>query len=162
LHESVRPLADQPIIDNWPSDGIFIVPVQVDPPPNDQFQYDWFEDYNYVSALTPYGSVGAISVTGGADGGVVLVDFQPSPQPPNDDLPCHEIEFLVAHQFNMAPGPTSDLNRRLHTPDSLGGDSVTWLYAPGGLASCTSYDAGLDGAFPPADAGLDGLPIVPE
>jgi hypothetical protein len=89
------------------------------------------------------------------DGGVVVIDFDP----PTDLDPsrCHTIDFLVAHQF--APGLP-------HTPDSVGGDIVTWTYDPGGAIPCSLlvYDAGSvqDGAFPPTDAGAEALPAVPE
>ena len=45
------------------------------------------------------------------------------------------------------------------------GDLVTWFYnAGGGPNGCPVYDAGSvqDGAFPPAEAGADALPIIPE
>jgi hypothetical protein len=47
-----------------------------------------------------------------------------------------------------------------------GGDIATWLWDPAGTVPCdlVVYDAGAlqDGAFPPADAGADALPVVPE
>jgi len=73
-----------------------------------------------------------------------------------DDSLCHRIDFLVAHQFD--PGSA-------HTWDSVGGDIVSWFFNPGGNPNgCPLYDAGAlqDGAFPSADTGADGLPVVPE
>lgn len=60
---------------------------------------------------------------------------------PVDDQ-CHVIEVVVAL------GLQTGSNINAHTPDSRGGDSVTWFYSPGGdLRGCPTLDAGLlDGA----------------
>ena len=53
---------------------------------------------------------------------------------------CHTIEIVVALGF-----------LENHTPYAIGGDSVTWFYAPtGSLADCPLFDAG---PVPILDAG---------
>lgn len=145
LHESVVPPADR-ILEDWPQAG-FVVPVQLcDPVTPGQFYFDVFVDYNPADGRTT--TPAFFGVTIGA--GVIKVPVQID-QP--DSLRCHRVEFIAAHGFN---------ERSQHTPDSIGGDSVAWLYnAGGGPAGCPSYDAGSlqDGAFP--DAPSDVL-VVPD
>jgi len=159
LHESVVPPTDQ-ILSSLPSE--FLVPVVLEDP-NETFEWDVFIDYNAcadpstctpTSPLTPPGVVTQKPTPGTLDGGVVVVPFDP----PADlgTTQCHRIDFLVAHQFDQGTP---------HTWDSVGGDIVTWFYnAGGGPNGCPVYDAGSlqDGAFPPADAGAEALPAVPE
>jgi hypothetical protein len=150
LHSSVVPPTGV-VLDTWPD--VFIVPVRVDDP-NTPFFYDAFIDYNPDPQArtapqifpTPFDAAGLV------DGGVVAVPVALSAP---DPAFCHRVEILVAHRFNS----TSP-----HTPDSIGGDSVAWLYtAGGGPNGCPAYDAGAlqDGAFP-QDASPDGLPVTPE
>ncbi len=149
LRDSVVPPADAPL-SAWPADDTFIVPVEVGDQP---FQWDLFIDYD------PVGNNGAPSAPYifpqnqvASDGGVAIIAFPLSP--PTGTTCPHRIELLVARSFN----PSFP-----HLPDSLGDDSVTWTYAPGGgPGGCPEYDAGAlqDGAFPPpSDASLDSLPV---
>jgi hypothetical protein len=170
LHSSVVPPADVPLVD-WPTDNTFVVPVEPgDPERPLDFVWDVFIDYDPSPQpirsdrglkLFPRGPMSAV-----VDGGSVLVYFELAAPGTPPDLPglCHRVEFLVAHQFNLSPnGITMADSRLAHTPDSVGGDMVTWQYTAGGLAAgCPEYDAGAlqDGAFPPADAPSDGLPVV--
>jgi len=151
LHSAVVPPEDQPLAE-WPSDGQFLVPVEVDAP-NVGFYYDVFIDFD---PITGSGMVIAPQPVAPdpdkLDGGIQEVSFQ-IPTPP-DPAFCHRVEFLVANAFNA---------RSPHTPDSIGGDVATWWYtAGGGPDGCPSYDAGAleDGAFP-SDAAADALPSVP-
>jgi hypothetical protein len=160
LRASVVPPTE--VLSQLPTGG-FIVPIKLEDP-NELFQWDVFVDYNFctnppdctmaTSEVTPPGVV-QVTPTGALDGGVVLVSFD---SPPGLDLSqCHSIDFEVAQQFQ--PGLP-------HSPDpTIGGDSFTWIYEPAGV-TCSSivYDAGplQDGAFPPADAGADALPVIPE
>jgi hypothetical protein len=149
LRGSVVPPPDTPLV-QWPVDKTFLVPVELYDP-NQTFWYDVFVDYDPVNNTSP--KVYPQPVVPNAatmDGGVFLVSF--GLNAPDDPGPlCHRIEVLVAHEFNkFSP----------HTPDSVGGDSVSWLYtAGGGPDGCPEYDAGAlqGGAFP--DAATDGLPI---
>jgi hypothetical protein len=160
LHESVVPsgviLAELPLE--------FEVPVDLEDP-NESFQWDVFIDYeacidppNCTSATPPRTPPGVVTVTptpGTLDGGIAWVSF--SAPTDLDPSQCHSIQVFVAHQFE--PGSP-------HQPDSIGGDSVQWIYDPPGAVSCDLivYDAGAfqDGAFPPADAPSEALPAVPE
>jgi hypothetical protein len=139
----VSPRADIPLVD-WPSDGTFMVPVQI-ATPGEAFVYEVFEDYpaNQVPAVPR--SAPSLAT----DGGVALVRFVLRPPPPDNGTCPHRIEFIVANGFAGQ-----------HTPDSVGGDIVTWFYTEGGGPNgCPSYDAGT-GAFP--DAASDVLPVPPE
>jgi len=155
LHESVVPPASL-ILPALPVE--FEVPVVLEDP-NESFQYAVFIDYGSCAdpsscALAP-GVVTVRPTPGTLDGGVETVSFIPPPAD-FDSSRCHTIDFVVAHQF---------LQGQPHTPDSVGGDIVTWTYDPGGAIPCADlvYDAGRfqDGAFPP-DAAADALPAVPE
>ncbi len=158
---SVQPSVE--VFSQLPTGG-FIVPIQLEDP-NESFQWDVFVDYSActnppdctmaTSPVTPPGIQTETPTPGTLDGGVVLVSFD---SPPGLDLSqCHWIDFEVAQQF--LPGLP-------HSPNpTVGGDSFLWLYEPAGV-TCSSvvYDAGSlqDGAFPPADAGAEALPVVPE
>jgi len=140
-HDAVRP--PEGLLTEWPPDDQFYVPVEVGNPVD--FTYYVFVDYPAIP--TPF-FMG--SLMNPPDGGITLVDFTLAPP---DSLICpHQIQFLVANGFS-AISP--------HTPNSIGGDIVTWEYHPGsnGNAECPSYDAG-DGSVP--DAALDGIPVAPE
>ena len=168
LHSSVCPPADVPLVD-WPADANFIVPVEPGDPEH-ALDFEWAVFVDYDPSPTPIRSDHGLKLLqqhpmSAVQGGIVLVDFPLMPPGTPPDLPglCHRVEFLVAHQFNSPSGtPVAD-NRLFHTPDSVGGDMVTWQYTAGGLAEgCPEYDAGAlqDGAFPPDDAPSDGLPVV--
>jgi hypothetical protein len=143
LHDAVVPPEGVPLV-NWPTNGTFIVPVEIDGP-DESFFYDVFIDYDPVTNsgnVIPPQLEEATPDT--ADGGIVTVMFTIATPP--DPRFCHTVEFLVARSFNR---------NSLHTPDSLGGDIVTWFYtAGGGPGGCPEYDAGIfqGGAFP-QDAG---------
>ena len=146
------------ILTELPSE--FVVPIQLDDG-DETYQWDLFVDYNPCDlslGCQPSGPAifpQTVAPTPGTiDGGISIVDVQlPSTI---DATSCHRIDFLVAHQFNGSLP---------HIWDSIGGDIVTWFYnAGGGTNGCPDYDAGAfqDGAFPPADAGSDTLPVTPE
>jgi hypothetical protein len=151
LHDAVVPPSDQ-VLTELPVDG-FVVPVVLEDP-NEFFVWDVFVNYpdDGTSPVTPPGVTIVTPTPGTTDGGVVTVGF---PSPGKDKIPdpsaCNRIDFVVAHQFNSSS---------LHTPDSTGGDVVTWLYSTGGPSACiATYDAG-DGAF--FEAAPDGLPVAPQ
>jgi hypothetical protein len=153
LHESVKPPPDE-ILTALPVE--FLVPIVLEDA-NETYEWDVFVDFD-PGAPTPSAPVRfpTQETPTGLDGGVVLQPFSLSANDGLDPSSCHRIEFLVAHGFNTGTP---------HTWDSIGGDIVSWLYNPGGSpAGCPVYDAGSlqDGAFPPADGGTDGLPLVPE
>jgi hypothetical protein len=146
---------------DWPEGGLFIVPVEPGDPEQPQaFLWDVFVDYDPTTGsgeIIPHREPPPV-----VDGGIIDVSFRI----PTASLYgfCHRVEFLVAHAFNPPPDgiPNGD-NRYDHTPDSVGGDIVTWLYTGGApVGGCPEYDAGVlqDGGVPPADAPSDGLPIV--
>jgi hypothetical protein len=91
------------------------------------------------------------------DGGVTLMTFSLSQTDIAtnvvDPNACHTIQCFVAYTFDRFSPHSAG--------DSLGADSVTWQYSPNGPGSCAQFDAG-DGAFPPADAPSDVLPVTPE
>jgi hypothetical protein len=163
LHDAVVPPTDE-IIAQLPPE--FIVPVQFGTP-DETYSWDVFVDYDpcpggdcqsptppvqYKHDLTASPSI--------LDGGVTIIDF--SLNGALDPTTCHRVDFLVAHAFNQTTGAGVP---SLHTWDSVGGDIATWFYnAGGGPGGCPVYDAGPleDGAFPPAEAASDALPIVPE
>jgi hypothetical protein len=157
LHDAVYPPTDQ-ILTEMPTE--FLVPVELDDP-DQSFWWDVFVDYNPCNEqndcqpTAPTVDPTLVTPTPGTlDGGVVIV---PVPQITGlDPTVCHRIDFLVANQFT----PDSP-----HTWDSIGGDIVTWFYnSGGGPNGCPLYDAGAfqNGAFPPADAAAEGLPVVPD
>jgi hypothetical protein len=145
LHDAVVPPTDY-VLTQLPTE--FVVPVVLEDP-NEYFSWSVFVDYPEVPAQAFFGV--ETPTPGTIDGGVFLQTFD---DPPVDDpAACNRIEFIVAHQFNQSSP---------HTPDSLGGDIVTWLYSTGGPAACVeTYDAG-DGAFVSADVVADTLPISPQ
>lgn len=150
LHDAVQPPTDQ-VLTELPIE--FVVPVVLEDP-NEFFEWDVFVNYPDNGTEPQIGPNFQPPTPGTLDGGVFLQTFGPLSQ---DKIPdptaCNRIEFIVAHQFNQASP---------HTPDSTGGDIVTWLYSTGGAAACVaSYDAG-DGAFPDTGSTTDGPPIVPE
>ena len=169
------PPADPPQV---PAQGPVIVQDLVQPPVN-----------QYLTALPPGGFRVPVRVTNHTSPIAcrVFIDFDPgfdnkqfaTPAAyscPNDTLPsldggltdlfftlmttnlvdpnvCHVIQFFVAYSFDA---------NVMHSPgDSLGADSVTWQYTPNGPGNCQQFDGG-DGAFPSADAPMDGLPQVPD
>ncbi|MGD0526926.1 MAG: hypothetical protein ABSE49_17400 [Polyangiaceae bacterium] len=160
LHESLVPPAAN-VLPELPPQG-FVVPILLEDP-NEPFWWEVFVDYNpctdppnctVATSPEPPGARYVAPTPGTLDGGVVPVSFTlPADVDPTQ---CHQISFFVAHGFSS----TSPV-----TFDPIGGDSAVWNYWPEGV-QCTQlvYDAGAfqDGAFPPADAAPDSLPVVPE
>jgi hypothetical protein len=156
LHDSAYPLPDQILTAADIPDGgtlTFLVPVELVDPTR-TFSWELFVDYDPYAATTPL-LFGQVQPTpGSVDGGTIVVPFALNfGEAPLDMAYCHRIQFLVAYTFSAS-----------HTPDSLGGDSVTWLYnGAGGVNGCPPFDAGLgDSGVPLTDAGPDQLPVVPE
>jgi hypothetical protein len=144
VHDAVQPPADQLLVE-WPSE--LIVPVQVNDS-NGSFTYDVFVDYDGNSDDTPY----SVAPPGqlGTDGGIATVTIPL--QPPAVLTTCHTIQVLVVRGFAVTASGTT----LWHTPNELGGDSITWFYTPAdGIDGCAIYDAGIyqDGATPSADDG---------
>jgi hypothetical protein len=136
LHGSVVP-PDNQILRSFPDK--FVVPVElVDPTVT--FQWHAFIDYDPVTGegIADFGK--SSFDPGSADGGLRTLEI--SLQSPSDLSRCHVIEILVANAFR------GDFEGRpAHTPDSTGGDSVSWFFAPGGdLQRCPTFDAGPDDA----------------
>jgi hypothetical protein len=126
LHQLVVPSSAQ-ILQSWPIDG-FTVPIQL-AAGSTAVQWQAFVD-NEVNKADTIPRTDPVS-------DVVTLPVQLD-RPP-DLTACHTIEIMVANRFV-----------RDHVPDALGGDDVTWFYAPGGsLDRCPVFDAGL------IDAGLD-------
>lgn len=159
LHDAVYPPANE-ILTAWPADDSFRIPVQVDDN-GEQITWDVLYDFDPITNVsqTPGSFPPTVIDAGtyGLDAGVFVIPVQLSQPPPTS---CHRIEFLVSHAFASEP----DGAVLLHKPDAIGGDEVTWFYAPPGTTfdKCTGYDAGPyeDGAFPPQDAMPDTLPVV--
>lgn len=135
------------LINGWPTDDIFLVPVYL-PDPNAPCAWRVF-DKDLESGSNMEVGESPTCITSVLDGGVVVQDVRIR-QPTDSD--CHVLTFVVAHGFSAGD-----------VPDSIGGDIATWEYAPAG-SLCNFYDAGAfqDGAFPSVDAGFDGVPITPE
>jgi hypothetical protein len=152
LHDAVFPHTDQ-ILTTLPPQG-FIVPVELEDP-NELFCYNVFVDFDPYNNRDPALATRCQSATPAtADGGVFQVSFGLNSSLVDPTF-CHRIEFIVAAGFN-ADSP--------HTPNSIGGDSVTWLYSAAGGGGCPAYDASLlgDSGWPMPDAGPDVLPVTPE
>lgn len=135
-----------------PPDGAFQVPVEVSDPTRvilGRVFIDYYPAANGgQNATQPTGPT--VSVPPALDGGVTLVSFQLTNDQLGDPSACHVIQFFVADSFAAVPMPT-------HAPgDSLGADSVTWFYTPGGPGVCNVYDAGV---YP--DAAPDGSFVTP-
>jgi hypothetical protein len=145
IHSAVYP--PEGVIRQWPPNGEFLVPVRL-PDPTDACRWSDFDQNEELGSTTAI-DVNTPCDTSLLDGGV-LVQTAPIPQPRDND--CHVLKFIVAHGFS------TDM-----VPDSIEGDIVTWEYEPAS-SLCNFYDAGAlqDGAFPPTDAGYEGLPVTPE
>jgi hypothetical protein len=146
VHDAVSPPGG--LLAGWPPGG-FIVPVLLPDPTVGCVWRTFDQDLDVSTQLNAV--VFQPCLTSVVDGGAIIQDV-PLIEPM--DGHCHIFTFVVAHGFS--PSVPS-------VPDSIGGDTVKWEYAPPG-ALCNFYDAGTlqDGAFPPVDAGSDGLLITPE
>jgi hypothetical protein len=143
-HELVVPPVTA-ILAAWPEE--FDVPILV-LDPSVTVEWEAFVDYDPLSGGQPYVPLGEVGPGQDVDdaGERVLVAHIP---PPADLTSCHTLEILVALGF--------DEN---HTPNSVGGDSVTWFYSPtGSLDGCPIFEAGApdagEDASAPADASAD-------
>jgi hypothetical protein len=118
-------------IQEWPDGGSFVLQVESQ---GQSFYYDAFVDFDPTANPAPVDLPTLIAPTSPDP---MTVPIRPIPQP--DPRFCHTVEVLVAHQFNQTSA---------HTPDSVGGDIVTWFYNPGG-GGCPVIDAGAfeNGAF---------------
>jgi hypothetical protein len=158
IHASTMPL--EGILTEWPADDGFNVPVEVYDP-NQDFHWGVFVDFHPPLVTHMYGSYPAANGTVHTspallDGGVVTVPFTLHVNDlasfGNPAGPCHTIQFLVANAFN-------DISQ--HTPDSLGSDSVVWIYQPDGAGPCDMSDASLSDEGPD-DGSSDALLLVPD
>jgi hypothetical protein len=137
------------ILSGLPTGG-FSVPVVVENG-TDAFCYRVFLDFD------PYnpGQIRTFPCRS-PDGEVTLVSFSLD-ESSIDPSFCHRIEFAVAAEFNGDVSP--------HTPTSVGGDSVTWLYDSTGGGGCPiPYDAGAlgDAGWSMPDAPSDAILVSPE
>jgi hypothetical protein len=121
------------ILETWPTE--FDVPIQAFDTTS-SIQWQAFLDYD-VTQSHPIAR-GQLDADPAQDAGVRLLNARLPAPPMLQD--CHIVEILVARSFPD-----------IHTPDTYGGDSVTWFYSPtGSLDGCPVYDAG------PRDAGTEG------
>jgi hypothetical protein len=161
LHDAVVPPADGIMTPaQLPENRVmtFLVPVLLDDP-NEAFAWEAFVDYDPYTNPKPCASEKVEPTPGTLDGGTLVVPFQlafnDGNPPCNLQAPsCHRIEFIVAYSFSQ-----------FHVPDSIGGDSVVWLYnGSGDTSACLAYDASAfgEGGLPMQDAASDHLPVVPE
>ena len=121
--EGVVPPVTQ-VLEAWPKE--FDIPLDAYDP--DASVY-WQAFYDYSVTQAPPVSRGVLDPSPTADGGTRSIRTEL--QAPADIHDCHIIEILVAHAFVDT-----------HTPDSYGGDSVSWIYAPNGsLDLCPVFDA---------------------
>ena len=148
LHASVVPPADE-ILTTWPA--MFYVPVEVYDP-SVPFSWEPFVDFDPTTGSGGSTIPHIVPAPVLVDAGVYVVSFGLDPP---DAASCHTVELEVASGFDTEFGSAS------HTPNSLGGDSITWFYNPGGGPNgCPTYDAGdvQDGAFPGSSEGLGVTP----
>jgi hypothetical protein len=139
LDDQVQPPLDQ-LLQTLPRQQ-FIVPVSVNDP-QEHFNYSIFVDYNPITNPQPVSSFRVSPATA-----VTTIAFDPPSQLTANS--CHRLDFLVVHDF----ATLTDGAVLLHTPDSAGGDQISWFYLPGGSPNgCPGYDAGI----PSGDASPDG------
>ncbi|HEY2517297.1 MAG TPA: hypothetical protein VGI39_40770 [Polyangiaceae bacterium] len=127
--EAVVPPVTQ-VLEAWPKQG-FDIPLD---PYDPSVAVYWQAFYDYAVMQAAPVERGVLDPNPAADSGTRR--FHTDLPPPADVQDCHIIEILVAHAFVD-----------IHTPDSYGGDSVSWIYAPNGsLDLCPVFDAGLPDA----------------
>lgn len=151
LQDLVQPPTNAPLL-ALPEAG-FVVPVRVSDP-NQPITCKVFVDFDpgMDDSAFAKGPAHECSPTWPslADGGDTVLSFSLLASTLGDPTACHLIQCFVADSFALNAS---------HVPgDVLGGTSVWWQYAPNGLGGCSTFDAG-DGAFPPADAPTDTLPV---
>jgi hypothetical protein len=149
VKSAVFPPTAQVLVELPPSG--FDVPVQIFDT-DTAFEWQVFVDYDPLVATAPVIATKA-SPPFALDGGLDVVDFDLVPYfAALDPTVCHRIDFVVALAFE----PSS-----LHTPDSRGGDGVSWFYdVAGGLGGCPELGASepstSDAASPDASDGGTG------
>ncbi len=148
LHDSVVPPEGVPLPfwpgpPNAPLANALIIPLVVEDPP-----YDYRVFVDYPQTIDPLGLLPLPPQA--VDGGAILSIFIDPDEPthPIDLSGCHVIKVVVAHSFLSN-----------NTPDSLGGDSVSWPYYPSTSApfTCAVVDAGPA----PLDGATETLPVPP-
>jgi hypothetical protein len=148
VQDAVQPPSG-PYLTVLPEAG-FVVPVRVFDPIS-TITCAVFIDFDPGMFNNTGTSIGCANTPPALDGGVTSLTFTINPIYLGDPNACHTIQCFVAEVFD--PGSP-------HTPgNSLGADPVTWHYTPNGPGGCDYFD-GSDGAFPPADAAMDGLPLT--
>jgi hypothetical protein len=137
-HELVVPPVTS-ILAAWP--GEFDVPILV-LDPSVTVEWEAFVDYDplgntNVLPYVPPGEVGPGQDVDDAGERMLIANIPP----PADLTACHTLEIIVALGFAEP-----------HTPNSVGGDSVTWFYSPTGSPDgCPIFD--FEAGVP--DAGED-------
>ncbi len=134
------------ILTRWPA--FFTVPVELSDP-TATFSYAAFVDYNpltgsglVVSENVPYDQQSLATRVR-----TIEIAIPQDRQSTTDR--CHVIEVVVALRFNASTDP-----KNAHTPAAPGGDSVTWIYNPGGdPGGCPRLDAGIEASVD-AEGGL--------
>jgi hypothetical protein len=133
---SVLPSTSQVQLTIWPRD--FIIPVLLIEPA----ELEWRAAFNY-SPLSASAAQIYSGVASGSDvDGIVTVSVPTLPAPLGPG--CSTVTIVVAYGF---------VSETL-TPDSRGGSSVSWLYAPNG--ECPAYDASALANVRFAEAGSGG------
>jgi hypothetical protein len=152
IQDAVQPPANA-YVTAIPPDAQFIVPVRVFDP-SQSVECEVFIDFDPGPLNNTGSGIGTCVIQPGLDAGVTEANFTVSPSDLGDPNACHTIQCFVANSFQQ---------KSAHTPGitSLGADSVVWQYTPNGPGGCDEFDAG-DGAFPPADAPTDTLPVTPD
>ncbi len=143
-HQEVVPPAGG-VLTRWPA--FFTVPVELSDP-TATFSYAAFVDYNPLTGEgrvagdeSPYDQQSLATRVRTLEIAV--------PQDRATTDRCHVIEVVVALRFTATNEP-----KNAHTPALPGGDSVTWIYNPGGDPSgCPRLDAGIEASFD-AEAGF--------
>jgi len=139
LTGSVVPSTSVPVLTTWPT--TFVVPVYLIEPAD----LEWRAAIDYlpiqVDEVPIYAPAGPVSASANSANGVTILGI-PIPQPVG--LGCSTVTIVAAYGF--ASSTTL-------APDSRGGSSVTWRYAPNG--ECQTYDASALAAVTFPDAGED-------
>jgi len=133
LHDSVVPSTNQ-ILAQLPVDSVLLVPVEIDDP-NESFEYRLFIDYQAADETSLVAEGQSSRPTSAGSGPIVVLALSLDTNVAGARLStpyCHRIEAMVGHGFSA-----------FHALDTVGGDSVTWLYDGAGNAeTCPMADAG--------------------
>jgi hypothetical protein len=141
-HDAVLPPEGE-TLSTWPK--TLWIPIELFDS-DESFEYAVFVDYTTATTAPDIGPVLVRPPPPEIDGGIYLLEVE-TPGVPLDGL-CHKLEVVVAHSFSTVS---------VHSPDSVGGDSVWWWYGPDGCPTVWQQD----GAFP-ADAPYEGVQLVPD